>query len=186
MVVDIIVRTFDTNPGVNWMFKKSGHPRNHLRNLANYAFMKAYSRGGAYLSDNGKGVALCFKHNAHSSNLLEYYYQLKLAFCSIGFKRLHQVLKRESYRNAQRPRSGEYLYFWFLGVMDKGAGAAFELKQELFRLATAQKLPIYLETSLMRNQKAYEKFGFETYHYWENEKEDIRFWFMKWEPATNH
>ena len=43
-----------------------------------------------------------------------------------------------------------------------------------------------LEDSKMRNKIIYERFGFETYHYYENKKEELQYWFMKWQPENEH
>ena len=61
-------------------------------------------------------------------------------------------------------------------------GAVFELRDAIFEMATQVNLPIYLETAIERNKVAYERYGFETFHYWEDPAENIKFWFMKWEP----
>ena len=46
-------------------------------------------------------------------------------------------------------------------------------------------LPVYLETAMDRNRAVYERYGFETYHFWEDREKNIRFWFMKLEPGKN-
>jgi hypothetical protein len=78
--------------------------------------------------------------------------------------------------------SGDYLYFWFLGVLPGGEGAVFDLRDGIFKLARQQNLPIFLETAMERTRIAYERYGFESFHYWHDPAEKIRFWFMKWEP----
>ncbi len=182
IVVDIITTTFAKNPGVNWMLKKKSDSAKQIKRLAQYAFIKSYLRDEVYISSNEKGVALCYKFNRKRFSLIELWYQIKFAFTSINFFKLPKVLKRESYRRKIRPNSGKYLYFWFLGVLPEGKGAGIELKNSIFQDAIKHNLSIYLETSLKRNQKIYERIGFTTYNYWENKPENIQFWFMKWEP----
>ena len=53
----------------------------------------------------------------------------------------------------------------------------------IFELATELNLPIYLETAMERTKVAYERYGFETFHYWEDPSGNIKFWFMKWDPS---
>lgn len=181
-VVDILSRTFDNNPGVNWMLRKGGNHNTKIRSLVNYAFIKALLREGVYISSNEKGIALCYRHNYKVFSITEILLQIKFALISISIKNIVKVLKRESYRKSKRPKSGDYLYFWFLGVLPDGNEAAFELKNAIFKHAIQYNIPIYLETAVARNQHVYERFGFKTYHYWEDKKENIEFWFMKWEP----
>jgi hypothetical protein len=182
-VIEIIAHTFSANPGVNWLLKKGGNHEKKIRRMASYAFMRSYLRNGAFLSENEKGVALCYKFNTRVFSLTGLFYELRFALTSINLARLPAVLKRESYRRKQRPGSGEYLYAWFLGVMPGGGNAVFEIRDEMFSLAREENLPIYLETAMDRVRMGYERYGFETYHYWEDREEDIKFWFMKWEPA---
>ena len=181
-VVKIISITFETNPGVNWLIKKSGNHSKQVRRLATYAFFKAYLRDGAFLSANEKGAALCYPFNRRVFSIRELLYQLKFALFSLNMWRIPRVLKRESYRKKQRPASGDYLYFWFLGVLPGGEGAVFELRDGIFQLARQENLPIYLETAMERTKTVYERYGFKTFHYWEDKAENIQFWFMKWEP----
>ena len=182
LVADIITKTFARNPGVNWTLKHTGNPAHHIKRLAEYAFIKSYLRDGVFISSNRKGVALCYQYNRNRFSLLEFWYQIRFAFTSIDFWSITKVIRRESIRKRIRPQSGEYLYFWFLGVLPEGRGAGIELKNRVFQKARKENLPIYLETSLERNQKIYARIGFTTYYYWENKPEKIQFWFMKWEP----
>jgi hypothetical protein len=181
-VVNILTRTFDAIPGVNWMLKKSGNHERKIRRLANYAVTKALLRDGVYISSNEKGVALCFKYNLRVVSFTKVFYQIKFVLLSVKLNRILRMMKLELYKERSRPRDGEYLYFWFFGVLKDGNDAAFELKNAIFRKSFQDNLPIYLETSLERNQYVYEKYGFKTYHYWEDKEENIQFWFMKREP----
>jgi len=184
-VVDIIVTTFSQNPGVNWLLKKQGNHTKKLKRLAEFVFIKALKREGVFLSSNEKGVAICYQFNKMSFSLSEIYHELRFVITSVSLFRLHKVLKSESYRKKSRPGDGNYLYFWFLGVMDGGEKAVFELRDGIFKLAEEKGLPIYLETAVERNKVAYERYGFETYHIWTDEKEDIKFWFMRWNPSSD-
>lgn len=182
MVVEIISDTFESNPGVNWLVKKKGDRKQKIRRLASYAFLKSFMREGAFISSNEKGVALCYMFNYRVFSIREVYYQLRFALFSINPRHILKVLRRESYRTSQRPASGDYLYFWFLGVLPGGDRAVFELRDEIFELARKKNLPIYLETAMERTMLAYERYGFKTYHFWEEPTENIKFWFMRWEP----
>lgn len=185
LVVNIITETFENNPGVNWLIKSGDSHKKGIRRLAEYAFIKAYSCNGVFISTNEKGIAICYKFNLSKFSCTEFWYQLKFAFTSIPLSHLFKVLQREAYRKRMRPASGAYYYFWFFSVLPGGGVAGFELKNAIFELAIKDKLPIYLETSLERNKKIYEHFGFKTYHYWEDKLDNIKFWFLKWEAPTS-
>ena len=178
-VVNIITKAFEHNPGVNWMLSENGNPTKKIKRLADYAFVKCYNRNGVLISTNGKGVALFYRSDKKIFSLQEIYYEIRFGLFSIKPTKLKEVLQRESYRKSKRPKNEPYYYFWFLGVLKEGANAGFELNNELINIASKEGIPIYLETSVERNKLIYERIGYETYDYWQDDKKGIKFWFMK-------
>lgn len=178
-VVQIITKTFEQNPAVNWMFSAKGDRARKIERLADYAFIKCYNRGGVLISSNGKGVALFYRSDKKNFSLREIYYEIKFGLLSINLIQLKKVLRRESYRKSKRPKNEPYYYFWFLGVLQEGANAGFELNKGLIAIANKEGMPIYLETSVERNKIIYERIGYETYDYWKDDPKGIEFWFMK-------
>ncbi len=124
-VIDVISSTFETNPGVNWLIKKRGNHKKNIHRLASYAFLKSFLREGVYISSNEKDGALCYRFNYQVFSIREVIYQLRFALFSINPWRIPKVIIRESYRKSKRPDSGNYLYFWFLGVVPGGGGAVY-------------------------------------------------------------
>ena len=178
--VQIIARTFDENPSVNIVIGNKGNRRKKINRLADFAFVKALNRNGAYLSDNKLGTALCFQSDIGSSNLKELYYELRFAL-SIPIIKVIQTLKRESYLKKHRIEA-KHLYFWFLGVEKGGGKAGFEMKDYLFLKSNKENLPIILETSVERNKIIYERYGFKVYHEWADSGNGKTLWFMVREP----
>lgn len=176
--IRIIANTFMANPSVNTVIGERGNRELKIRRLANYAFIKAMNRKGAYLSSNEKGIALCYVSTQKGTNLKELLAEVHFAL-SLPIKKIIQTLKREKYINHYRI-SDPHLYFWFLGVEKGGGTAVFELKEALFQRADELQLPIALETSVPRNKQAYERYGFEVYHEWKTAAHTL--WFMKREP----
>ncbi len=184
-ITQIITEAFEANPSVNWVVKNDHKKEQRIRALAEYSFDTAFRRNGVFVSDNLEGVALCYKYNFRKESLADYYAQLKLLFKSIGVTRVFEVLNRQAYISKHRPKDGYFLYFWFFGVSNKGRGshAAKQLKDEIFNLSKETNLPIYLETSVEKNKKVYERYGFDTYHVWHYEKKGIDLHFMKRDPG---
>lgn len=178
LVIDIIARTMCENRGINWMLRSTDI--RHLKNLAQYAFYKAYYKNGAYISSNNKGLALCFKFNSPISSIIPYIQGIIFILKSVKFSTLPKIFKLETFKKNQRPANGEYMYFWFFSVVKGGDNAGFELKNGIFNMARKEQLPIYAETSKLRNKIVYERFGFKTYHYYEDKINDLQYWFMKW------
>ncbi|MBL4861946.1 MAG: GNAT family N-acetyltransferase [Crocinitomicaceae bacterium] len=182
-ITDIISDSFYTNPSVNTVTqaKNDDSKRKKIKALAKFAFKTGLRRDGVYFSSDEKGVAICYRFNAKKESIQDYLYQIELVVTSIGLKRLPAVLRREKYIKSRRPKSSDYLYFWFFGV-DKdarGRGAAIELKNAIFEEAEKDKLPIYLETSVEKNKQVYERYGFEVYHTWKDEGQEYPLWFMR-------
>lgn len=175
-VVRIIERTFDNNPSVNIVIGEKGNRKKKIKRLAEYAFIKSLNRDGVYLSNNRKGVALCFRNDLSSFSMLEIIYQLRFA-SAIPIRNVIQSIRRESYIKKHRLK-GKFLYFWFFGVESGGEKAAFEIKDFFFELSKKEGLPIIMETSVRRNKIAYERYGFKVYHEWKDSGDETPLWFM--------
>ena len=78
-----------------------------------------------------------------------------------------------------------HIYLWGLaidpGQKRKGIGTA--LMQPVLAKATAQKMPIYLETHDEKNVPYYQKFGFNLIKTTNLPKHELPIWCMVWEPA---
>ncbi len=180
-VVHIISSAFDQNPSVNQVIKSDSKRNSRIKSLAAYAYETAKVRKGVFISSDKNGVALCYRFNQKKEGLNDYLNQLKLVINSISPERVFKILKREAYVKSKRPASGDYLYFWMLGVNEegRGRGAARELKNLIFSLSKNLQLPIYLETSVPQNKRVYERYGFMVYHIWSIPGENLCMWFMK-------
>lgn len=181
LVSDIITDAFKNNPSVIAVIKNDNKKNERIRALAEYAFDTAFSRKGVFISSDRTGVAICYRYNAKSETIADYFNQLKLVLKVIGITRVFKILKRDGYVKKQRPASGDFLLFWFFGVMEKGKGrgAALELKNIIFNEANKNQLPIYLETSVPQNKLVYERYGFTVYHSWKETPSCPELWFMK-------
>ena len=182
LVVSLMVRMFKDNPAVVSLIKPGKNIEKGIRSLAVSSFFQSLHRDGIWISSNQKAVALCFPFNSGKFSLKEFFLELSFAVNYIGLMRLPRILAREAYRKKQRPADGKYFYFWFFAALPDAGEAAFELKNGIFEQAKKANLPIYTETSVERNQKIYERYGFRTYQIWEDAQEKIKFWFLKWEP----
>lgn len=181
LAIQILSDSFQQNPSVNWVIKNDLKRKERIHSLAEYAVKSAALKNGVFLSSDKSGVAVCYENMQKKNNIMEYVYQTKLVINSIGIRRVLKVLKRELYIAKIRPLNENFLYFWFFGVLPnhRGNGAAKELKESIFALAREKGLPIYLETSVFKNKKVYERYGFEVYHLWDEPGQDIKLWFMR-------
>lgn len=184
-VIDIFSNSFKNNIGTTWVLRKNLSVEKGIKRLAMYAFIKGYVREGVFLSDNEKGVAICYKFNYKVFSLLEVWSNIVLGITAISIQRLPKILSIGAYRKNIRPQSGEYLYGWFLGVNPGGETAALELSLGILKLGDELNLPVYIDTAVEKAKPVYERYGFETFHYWEDKKKGIQYWFLKREPHTS-
>ena len=133
-VIAIIAESFDANPSVNRVIKNDGKRKERIRALADYSFKTALIRNGAFISSDEQGVALCYQYDLKKEGISDYLNQVQLVTKAIGVGRVLDIMKRDAYIKSKRPKDGNYLYFWFLGITDKGKGgiAIRELKEYLF------------------------------------------------------
>ena len=180
-VVKIICESFNTNPHVNFIVKNDEKRSQRMAAMAEYAFKFGMIRNGVFLTDDGLGVAIIFNYGKVNMNLYEYWLQVILVFKCFTLSRAFMVDKLESQIKKNRASNVEFLYLWFFGVANEALGTndARELMKFIFQMSFDQKLPIYLETSLKRNEIIYKRFGFEEYNVFETGKNDLTMWYMK-------
>jgi hypothetical protein len=179
LVIRLMTTMFVDNPAVLSLISPGKNKQAGIQSLAEFAFQKCLHRNGVWISSNEKAVALCYRFNSGGFSFKEFIYELRFALSFIGLNRLRKILAREAYRKKQRPADGNYFYFWFFAALPDAGEAAFELKNGIFELAKQEQLSIYTETSVERNRKIYERYGFQTYQRWEDAEENITFWFLK-------
>lgn len=167
-VVRIVQEAFEQNPSVLFVVKQDAKIKQRIRVLAEYSFDYAFLRDGVFLSDDELGVAICYLHNKRKEGFKEYLLQLKLIRKCIGWNRVLKVLKRESILKKNRPIDGNFIYFWLLGISNARTdnSTVIDLRNGVFKHSLELKLPIYLETSVPKNYRVYQRFGFESYAEW--------------------
>lgn len=163
-VVDTLARSFESNPSVNFVVRpgKQSHPR--IRGLMKYAFDTCLEYGDVFLSENGHGAALISFPRQRKTSLSTILADARLAISVIGLLRVRKILRRESLINAAHPKE-PFCYLWFIGVHpdEQGSGIGSRLLSEIIAECNRLKRPIYLETSVERNVRWYQLFGFEIY-----------------------
>ena len=175
--IQVLTESFQSNPSALWVIKQDDQVKARLRALIEYAVKTALENDGLFLSDDESAAAICFKEPAKVT-LASYVNQLRLIRKAISISRVPHVLKREGYLKKHRPE-GPFLNFWFLGVDPsfKERKAVYEIKEGIFELAHKEELPILLETSVERNMRIYERYGFKVYHTWQ-QSDTYTLWFM--------
>ena len=180
-VIRIICESFNTNPHINFIIKNDEKRDARMRTMARYAFRMGLRRDAVHLTDDGLGVAIIYEYGKVSMNLREYILQLGLGINAFTLRRSYMVNSLETLIRKNRASDVDFLYLWFFGVADEALGTSDgrDLMKHIFSMSADQKLPIYLETSIRRNNIIYKRFGFEDYNMLETGKDGLTFWYMK-------
>ncbi len=160
-VVDILLKSFDTNQSVNFVAKQDSKRLDRIKMLMEYAFEVCFMSGEVYLSEDKKSCALLLYPDRKSTNLKSIVWNTKLAFNCIGITRIAKVLKRESLIKKHHPKT-PMCYLWFLGVYPdhQKQGIGSKLLKAVIQKSIEERRDIYLETSTLTNIPWYQKFNF--------------------------
>lgn len=178
--VMILQRSFTDNPTLKFM-TRSKHKENQMAKVARFAFDVAIRRGGVFLSDNEKGIAICYEHILDKGDIVDLFLRIKLCLTAIPIKKWIRVFRHNNFVEHCKPKRENYLYFWFFGVEpdEKPRTSARDLLTNIFQMAIDQKKDIYAETTVLQNKIVYERFGFVVYKEWYNPNCDLMVWFLK-------
>ncbi len=130
-----------------------------------YSFEICHRFGKVYLMDDKKACALVLFPEQKETSFETILLDVKLVLNSVGVFNIGKALKRES-RIKEIQDNVPMYYLWFIGVdpASQGQGLGTKLMEELIAESETMQLPIYLETSTLKNLPWYRKFGFEVYH----------------------
>jgi hypothetical protein len=180
-VVRIICESFDKNPHINYLVKNDNKRSSRMTALAEYAFELGIRRDGIWLTDDDLGVVIIYQNSKVRMNYYECWLQFCLIFKTFSVPRALKVNKLESMINKNRAAGIDFLYVWFFGVANEGLGTndGRDLMNYVFNLSYNLKLPVYVETTIKRNNIIFKRFGFEDYKVLKTGIEDLTFWYMK-------
>lgn len=165
LVIEVLSKSFDTNPSVNYVVKQGRNRERRIRKLMEYSFNMCLAFGEVWITDDEKGCALVLLPDKKRTSLKTILWDLELAISVIGLNRAGLIIKRESKIKAFHPRS-PFCYLWFIGVDPEfqGTGIGSKLLEFTINKYHNDNRPIYLETSVERNLPWYKKFGIEVFH----------------------
>lgn len=177
--IKILTSSFEDNPGVLAVVKKDKRIKQRIEVLCQHCLMVAFYKKGAYITSDGKGVALLFKSwlNMNPFQFLIRYFILG-QYC-IGWTRALSIIKRERKIRNHRPKD-KHLYFWMLAVEDRtyGLNTIIEIRDFVFAYSRELQLPIYAETTVEKTLTLYKRYGFQVYDTWTNNEDGIKIYFI--------
>jgi ribosomal protein S18 acetylase RimI-like enzyme len=164
LIIDILTESFSENLSVQYILKNGANKQKRVRALMDYSFEVCMLWGEVFISYDRKACALVMlpylKKDTFRSTILD----IKLILTCTGFAKIKRVLQRERLIKQKHPTTKMY-YLWFIGVAksDQNKGIGSMLLKEILKRATLKDLPIYLETSTIKNIPWYQKVGFKEY-----------------------
>jgi hypothetical protein len=170
--------TFEHNPAVWFSIGKGGNSERKARALAEFLVNFAADRNGLFLSSDRNGVMVAYRSDVSAPALRTLRHEIKLLFGAVGLIRVFRVLRRSQRVHRMQRRFSPFIHCWYIGVVEEGrhGNAARELQHSLFDLSREMNLPVLAETTILRNKKAYEFIGFETYS--EVQSGDMTTWLL--------
>jgi len=164
LIVDILTRSFDSNQSINYLIPQDSRRQDRVRNLMEYSFELCRESGKILLSDDRRACALIILPERRKTTWKSLRLSLFLITKSIGLFNVLKAVKREGRIAARHPKT-PYYHLWFIGVAPEhqGRGSGGQLLREILEEAGAQRRPVYLETSTLKNLPWYEKHGFEIF-----------------------
>jgi ribosomal protein S18 acetylase RimI-like enzyme len=163
-IIQLLSSAFEDNQSVNYIVLNDDKRTERIAALMDYSFEMCSLFGEVWLSDDRKACALLLYPQNKKTTLSAILLDIKLIFKSIGIGRIKKALDRESKIKSKQSKE-PMAYLWFIGVepSEQGKGIGSKLLQEVITYAENRQLPVYLETSTLKNLPWYERHGFETY-----------------------
>lgn len=163
-IIKILTQTFEDNQSVNYIIKQDDKKIKRVRALMNYSFNICLLFGKVYLSDDRLACALILYPHQKRTTVKSILLDVKLIISCIGLGGVRKALDRESkIKKIQHKEKMSYL--WFIGVnkLHQGSGIGSKLLKEIIEESDFKKLPVFLETSTLKNLPWYKKLGFTVY-----------------------
>jgi ribosomal protein S18 acetylase RimI-like enzyme len=183
LVIRLLVRSFKENQSVNFIVHRGDRKLDRIGELMGYAFRVCRLFGEVWLSNDRKACALVLYPDLKQASIRSIWLDMRLAFQTIGLKNVPKALNREAQVKKLQPKV-QMAYLWFIGVdpLHQRKGIGSTLLAEILADANAKNLPVYLETSTLKNLPWYKGLGFEIYNQLEL---GYTLFFLKHEPAQS-
>jgi len=165
LVVRLLAESFQENKSVNYIVRQDDGKFNRIRALMDYSFEMCFQFGEVWLSEDDKACALILFPHQKRTSIRSIWLDIKLVFSAIGLSGLSKALDREGKIKAKQPKI-DMAYLWFIGVdpVFHHEGIGSKLIKEIISESDAKQLPVYLETSTVKNLPWYKALGFQIYN----------------------
>ena len=159
LVIEILSESFAENKSV---LSVVGNDKGKIPKLMDYSFEKGINEGEVWINNRRNATLIALHPNSAKISIRSMLLDIKLLFSVIGPTRLFKILKREKAIKARQPKAN-FIHLWYIGVLNKhqNKGEGSKMLADFLDLKKVENIPIYLETSTLRNLNFYRKMGFE-------------------------
>jgi GNAT superfamily N-acetyltransferase len=165
VILKLLTDAFQDNLSVNYIVKQDDYKLKRIRALMDYSFEVCYLFGDIFLTEDHSACALILFPQLKKTTLFTIWLDIKLSFTAITLGGTFKAMERERKIKKIQPKQ-DMLYLWFIGVapaeQHKGHGSS--LLTDILEIANNLNLPVFLETSTLKNLSWYKRFGFEIYN----------------------
>lgn len=158
---EVLAQCFGQEPNITWMIPAQERP---MRWFFASIVADSMAKGGAYLSDNGKGVLLLYDWQNRRTSLRAVLLKVRAALFVLGLRRTQQLLHLQRIKRRYQPATG--LYGMALAVLPDSDRwrTGMDLKKGFENIRQATQQPIFAETTIPRVVKLYEHLGLDIYY----------------------
>jgi hypothetical protein len=163
-VINVLSSSFEDNQSVNFIVSQDEKRARRIQALMDYSYEICSLFGEVWLSDDKNACVLILYPHQKRTTLKLIWLDIRLIVQAVGLKGINRALKREAKIKNVQPKE-EMTYLWFIGVDPEfqHRDIGNKLLKEIITHSNQKKLPVYLETSTLRNIPWYESHGFHTY-----------------------
>lgn len=184
-VVTIISEAYRSNPSILWIIKNDAKIEKRIRILAEYCFEFGIVKKGLYLTQDNNGLCIVYDMNNHSNSFTLFLNTIRLAIFGITLPRLREILHRDkTVKKIRNTTDGYYGMLFASDPKNHSLRTAKEIQEFVFTMADKSNKTLYAETTVEKNKRVYEQYGFEVYQEWLSPKRNLKTYFIKRIPGV--
>jgi hypothetical protein len=181
--LDILEKAFINSKGMTWMIKRKS--KTNLRVFLTYLFNEARAKKGTWLTTDNDGVVFFYHLKNRTISFRNIFLKPYVILVVMGYRNGWKAYKYKNIIDATRPQTGWFGWLFATDNTNSGVRAAYEIKEEIFKMADGTKEPIYVETTAKRAMTLYKASGYYEYAKMKHPYENLTIWFMKRDPKVS-
>lgn len=183
-IVDILTAAFWDDPEILWFSGYVPRKEAKIRAMMAFAFEERFPAGDVFISKD-ENAASIGKRDFRSRYTFQLFGEYLRFLRTYDFSDIRDITRLDKEISKRYPTDDPYYYLWILGVHPdhQGKGLSKKMMVPVLEEASANDIPVYLETSKSRNIRIYEKRGFRQFDEMVVDSHDpFRLYYMRTSP----